>query len=229
MQYISVTIIALSLTFAIYTLYLLIQRRDNCLMMWCAGFIFCGLSSSIALVSEIGGFNIILYRLWYLSDNVLSGAFLAIGIIYYMLPRRISFPLLLLLTIALIYAIIEIFIVPINVSEMVILNRRPLPLQIRIISLFFNLSEMVVLIAAIFYGIFSAITKRRPLFYSASLLLMGGGMILPATYSLNLWLDTNVSLSIYIYKLLGLIVFFAGLLIGHAIPVTAEYRSKENM
>ena len=224
MQWIPFATMVLSAIFAIYTLYLLIRKRDNCLMMWCAGLLFYGLSSGLAFTFGLGIKNLILYRLWYLSDAILATAFFAIGIVYYILPRRMAFPLFLLLTIASIYSIIEVFIAPVEISDMYILSNRPFPLQIHIISLFFYLSEMVVIFVALFNGVYSAVTRRRRFFNSISLLLMGGGMILPVVSGISLWSGMNMSLSIYIYELLGLIVFFAGLLIGYAIPVSAEFR-----
>jgi hypothetical protein len=216
MQLIPFTTTLLSFAFAAYTLRLFIIKKENCLLMWFTGLLFYGLAGAMEFIIESGGINLLVYRLWYLTGAIFSAAYLAIGTFYCMAPRKIAFPVLLLLAIASIYACIIVLMVPIDISGMHGLSSRPLPLQLRIISPFFNIAAGLTMLSAIIYGIYSMI-KKKPALQGVSLILIGAGMILPAIGGVYFRLGMQATIYIYVMDLMGLIVFYIGILMGHVI------------
>jgi hypothetical protein len=217
MQWIPFTTSLLSVAFAAYTLRLFIVKKENCLLMWSTALIFYALANGMEFIMGSGIVNILVYRLWYLTGAILSGAFLAVGALYCMAPRKIAFPLLLLLAVASIYACIIVFITPIDISGMHGLSSRPLPLQVRILSPFFNGGAGLVVLWSIVYGIYILVKKKGAVSRGVSLILIGAGMILPAIGGTYLRLGTQASIYIFVMDLMGLILFYVGVLVGHVI------------
>jgi hypothetical protein len=222
MQWIPFTTSLLSVAFAVYTLRLYILKKENCLLMWFAGLIFYALANGMEFIIGSGIINLLVYRLWYLTGAIFSGAFLAVGALYWMAPRKIAFPLLLLLAVASIYACIILFITPIDISGMRGLSSRPLPLQIRILSPFFNIGAGLVVLMAVINGLYILIKKKGGMSKGVSLILVGAGMILPAVGGIYFRLGTQASIYIYIMDLMGLILFYVGVLLGHVINSILE-------
>jgi glucan phosphoethanolaminetransferase (alkaline phosphatase superfamily) len=222
MQWIPFTTALLSLAFAAYTLRLFIVKKENCLLMWSAALLFYGLACGMEFIIASGGINLLVYRLWYVTGAIFSAAYLAVGALYCMAPRKIAFPLLLLLAIASIYACIIVFITPIDISGMHDLSSRPLPLQIRILSPFFNIAAGLVMLIAIIYGINILIKKKGATSRGVSLILIGAGMILPGIGGMYFRLGMQASIYIYVMDLMGLILFYVGVLLGHVINAIAE-------
>lgn len=222
MQWIPLTTAVFSLIFAAYTLYLYIVKKENCLLMWFVGLLFYGLASCMESVIESGTINLLIYRLWYLMGAIFSGTYLAMGALYCMAPRKIAFPLLMLLTVTSVYACITVFITPVDISGMHGLTSRPLPLQIRILSPFFNTAASIVMLSAIIYGIYVLAKKKESVLQGVSLILIGSGMVLPAIVGTYFRLGTKVSIYMYVMDLMGLIVILVGILLGHVIINIAQ-------
>lgn len=185
--------------------------------MWFTGLLFYGLASCTEFIIESGGISLLVYRLWYLTGAIFSATFLAMGALYCMVPRKIAFPLLLAFTVASIYACIIVFMVPVDISGMQGLSSRPLPLQVRILSPFFNIAAGLIMLSAIFYGLYSLVKKKSTTLRGVSLILVGVGMILPAIGGTYFRLGMQSSIYIYVMDLMGLIVLYVGILIGHVI------------
>jgi hypothetical protein len=217
MQWIPFTTSLLSLAFAALTLRLYVVRKENCLLMWFTGLLFYALSSGAMFLIASGGINLMVYRLWYLTGAIYGAAYLAIGAVYCIMPRKIAFPLLLLLAIASVYACIIVFITPIDISGMHGLSSRPLPLQVRIISPFFNIAACLAMLLTVVYGVYILVKKKGSMLNGISLILIAAGMILPAISGVYLWLGNQVSAYTYVLDLMGLIIFFVGVLLGQAI------------
>jgi len=185
--------------------------------MWSVALLFYGLAGGMEFLIGAGIINLLVYRLWYVTGAIFGGAYLAIGAVYCMAPRKIAFPLLLLLAVASIYACIIVFITPVDISGMHGLSSRPLPLQIRILSPFFNIAAGLVMLLAIISGIISLVKKKGAAAGGVSLILIGAGMILPAIGGTYLRLGMPASIYIYVMDLMGLILFYVGGLVGHVI------------
>jgi hypothetical protein len=222
MQWIPFTTTLLSVAFAAFTLRLFIVKKENCLLMWFTALLFYGLANCMEFIIESGGISLVVYRLWYLTGAIFTAAYLAVGALYCIAPRKIAFPLLLLLAIASIYACIIVFITPIDISGMHGLSSRPLPLQIRIMSPFFNIAAGLMMLFTIIYGLNILIKKKGATSKGVSLILIGAGMILPAIGGTYFRLGMQASIYIYVMDLMGLIFFYVGVLLGHVINAIGE-------
>ena len=227
MQWIPFTTALLSFLFAAYTLRLFIVKKENCLLMWTIGLLFYGLAGCMEFVIESGTISLPVYRLWYLMGAIFSATYLSLGALYCMAPRRLAFPVFLICAVASIYACIIVFTIPVDISGMHGLSSRPMPLQIRILSPFFNVLAGLITVAAIFYGLIRLVKKQGTTLRGVGLILVGAGMVLPAIAGISLRLGGQVSIYSYVIDLMGLIVFYVGVLLGHVVSEigTAESRT----
>lgn len=225
MQWIPFTTAMLSFIFAAYSLRLFIAGKKNCLLIWTIGLLFYGLAAGMGFIIESGVINLLVYRLWYLTGAIFSAAYLAMGLLYCIVSRRLAFPLLLACAVASVYACIILFMAPIDISGMHGLSSRPLPLQVRILSPFFNVAAGLVTVYAVIYGITGLTKKRLMVLEGAGLILIGGGMVLPAIAGICLRLGAQVSIYSYVMDLMGLIVFYVGVLLGHAVSEIGKAES----
>lgn len=217
MQWIPLTTALLSFIFVTYSLYLFFISKKNCLLIWSIGLLFYGLANCMAFMIESGVINLTVYRLWYLAGAVLSPAYLAVGMLFCLPVRRLAFPLLLVCIVASVYSCIIIFTNPIDISGMHGLTSRPLPLQIRILSPFFNIAAGAATVYTIIHGITGLLKKRLLTLDAAGLILIGAGMILPAIAGIGLRSGMQVSIYSYSMYLMGLMVFYVGILLGHVV------------
>ncbi len=226
MQWIPFTTAILSFIFAAYSLRLFIARKKNCLLIWTIGLLFYGLAGCMGFIIESGIINLLVYRLWYLMGAIFSAAYLAVGVLYCIASRRLAFPLLLVCAVASVYACIILFLAPIDISGMHGLSSRPLPLQVRILSPFFNIAAGLVTVYAVIYGIVGLMKKTLTALEGVGLILIGVGMVLPAIAGIYLRLGAQVSIYTYSMELMGLIVFYVGVLLGYVVSEIGTSQSE---
>ena len=106
------------------------------------------------------------------------------------------------------------------------LSSRPLPLQVRILSLFFNIAAGLATVYAVIYGIIGLMKKTLTALEGVGLILIGVGMVLPAIAGIYLRLGAKVSIYTYSMDLMGLIVFYVGVLLGYVVSEIGTSQSE---
>ncbi|MCX6005375.1 MAG: hypothetical protein NT082_06870 [Chloroflexi bacterium] len=157
------------------------------------------------------------YRLWYLTGAIYVAAYIAAGAAYCILPRNVANPLLILLIVASLYAGVTVFTTPVDISGMSGLTTKLLPMRVRIISPFFNTGAVIAILTTSFYGLYIVLKKRGKIMTAMSFFLIAMGMLLPGIGGMTLRAGMSTSIYFYVLELLGLIIFYVGILVGHAL------------
>ncbi|MDD5493274.1 MAG: hypothetical protein PHG36_01180 [Dehalococcoidia bacterium] len=182
-----------------------------------AGLLFYCISTATEFIIEAGGLNIFVYRLWYLTGAIYVAAYIAAGAVYSILPKNVRNPSLILLVLASLYAAITIFTFPIDITGMNDLTTGLLPMRVRIISPFFNIAAVAAILIACFYELYLLLKKSGKVKTMISFFLITAGMLLPGIGGVALRAGMSTSIYFYVLELLGLIILYVGILVGHVL------------
>lgn len=152
-------------------------------------------------------------------------AYIAAGAVYSILPKNVRNPSLILLILASLYAATTIFTFPIDITGMSGLTTSVLPVRVRTISPFFNIAAILTILIACFYELYLLSKKGTKVRTVISFFLIAAGMLLPGIGGITLRAGMPTSIYFYVLELLGLIILYVGILMGHVL--TANYWSME--
>jgi len=214
---------AISFLFAAMVLDQYLARRRPYQLVWALGLLFWGLGASAEAAVQLGGLHGPPYRLWYLMGAIYTAAWLGMGTVYLLAPRRVAHIVFALLALASLAALAQVISAPLNLSLLEgeeILKGVAMPLRVRLMTPFFNVFGTVALAggalwSAFVYGRWRAMPRR-----AISNILIALGAFLPAIGG-SLARAGNPGF-LYLSELLGVIVIFSGFLLSR--EVFAFYR-----
>ncbi len=215
MQYYWIPLISaiVSFIFALTVLDQYFARRRPYQLVWALGLFMYAISTFTEFWSGAFGISDIPFRLWYLLGAILVAAWLGMGTIYLLFPRRTSHIIMAVLLAASIYATIRIFTVHIDVSGLTALTGKGvLPTDVRaIITPVFNTFGTVALVGGAVYSAWVFWRRRIMLHRVVSNVLIAVGALLPAAGGTSLSTGGNL-LAFYLLELAGIIIIFIGFL-----------------
>ncbi|MDP2953294.1 MAG: hypothetical protein Q8O76_08285 [Chloroflexota bacterium] len=205
-----------SLVFALAVLDQFFGRRKPYQLVWALGLLFYFAGTGSEFLHGAFGPNVWVYRLWYLSGPVLVAAYLGMGTIYLLAPRRLSHGIMTLLLLATVFAAYQVFttfVDPGIVARHAILTGDAFvdgPMGPRFWSRFLSIAGALALVGGSLYSAWVFWRHRIMAHRVVSNLLIAFGAFLPALAGVVSRL--GVPDLRYIMELMGVIVIFLGFL-----------------
>ncbi len=200
-----------SFGFAIIVLDQFFARRKPYQLIWSIGLFMFFLSTGCEFWVEAWGLNETIYRLWYLMGAIFVAAYLGMGILYLLTPRRVAHIIMAILLIASFYAIFRVFTANLDLSALHYLSGDAMPQGVRLMTPFFNTFGTVALVGGAIYSAWVYWRRRFMPHRVLSNILIAVGAILPAVGGTYMRVGGSLQL-FYLLELLGIIIIFIGFL-----------------
>ena len=204
-----------SLVFAAAVFDQYLARRKPYQLVWAVGLLCYGIATAMEFGASAFGLSTPLYRLWYLFGAVFGAAYLGMGTIYLLVPRRAGHTVMALLFLFSLLAIYRAWTAPVDLGQVTgpVLSGKGFPSGLagpRILTPFFNVFGTVALVGGALYSAWAF--WRRHLFPHrvVSNILIAAGAFLPAIGGSLARLGNPGYL--YISEFLGVVVIFIGFL-----------------
>ena len=218
-----------SLVFALLVLDQYRARRRPYQLVWGTGLLMYFIATFCEFVVSGFGLSSFFYRGWYLFGAIFVAAYLGMGTLYLLVPRRAAHVIMALLLLGSIYALVRVASAPLDLSKLVegeVLKGVALPKGVRLITPFFNTFGTIALVGGALYSAYVFWRRRVMPHRVMSNILIAVGAILPAlggTFS-----RLGVPQFLYVLELLGIVVIFIGFLRSSevfAVPVRRAART----
>jgi len=219
----------ISLVFAALVLDQYRHRHRPYQLVWAAGLLMYAVATFCEFA--IGGFGLrsVFYRGWYLFGAMYVAAYLGMGTLYLLLPRKTTHVVMGVLLLASVYALVRVAAAPLDLAQLVegdVLRGAALPKSVRLLTPFFNVFGTVALVGGAAYSAFVFWRRRLMPHRVMSNVLIAAGALFPAlggTFS-----RFGLPQFLYVLELLGIIVIFLGFLRSSevfAVPVRRAART----
>ncbi len=201
----------ISLIFAVTVLDQFFARRKPYQLIWAIGLFMYFISTGTEFWAGTWGLNETIYRLWYLFGAIFVAAYLGMGTLYLLVPRRVAHIIMAILLVASFYAIFRVFIASIDLSTLEYLSGRAMPQGVRLMTPFFNTFGTVALVGGAIYSAWVFWRRRLMPHRVISNVLIAVGAILPAFGGTLMRFGGGLT-AFYLLELLGIIIIFTGFL-----------------
>ena len=154
---------AVTFVFAYFVFRRWSRRHRLYLLFWGIGLIFYALGGAMEAYYGLLGWNPLVYRLWYLFGAVLVAAWLGQGTAFLLLPKRVAWTLFWILLAGSLYATYKVFTATLDPSLMIggeLSGHAITSPGVRILTPFFNLYGVFMLVGGAIYSAFLFWRKR---------------------------------------------------------------------
>lgn len=200
-----------SLVFAITVLDQFFARRKAYQLVWAIGLFMYFISTGTESWTGVWGLNETIYRLWYLFGAILVAAYLGMGTLYLLTPRRVAHIIMAVLFVVSFYAIFRVFTTTLDLSTLSNLSGKAMPDDVRAMSRYLSYTGALVLVGGAIYS--SWVFWRRKILPHRVLsnILIAIGVLLPAIGG-GIMRAIGALQLFYLFELLGIIIIFVGFL-----------------
>ena len=194
-------------------------------LMWTLGLLFYGLAACAEFLGVTRGWGVGEYKAWYYFGGVLTAAFLGLGSLYLLGPRRVGHIAVGIATAIALYAAVRIlFFAPFSAADVhtlataptsVITNVRafkPLPGDMEAVAIIMNIPGSLLLFGGAAWSAWQFWRKRAAAYRLASMALLALGAVFPSILT-GLQALGNTS-GAALGEFLGALCLLAGLLIS---------------
>jgi len=200
-----------SVGFAVTVLDQFFARRKPYQLIWAIGLFMYFISTGSEFWVGTWGLNETIYRLWYLFGAIFVAAYLGMGTLYLLVPRRIAHIIMAILLVASFYAVFRVFTASLDLSTLQYLSGRAMPQGVRLMTPFFNTFGTVALVGGAIYSAWVFWRRRFMPHRVISNTLIAVGAILPAVGGTHMRLGGSLT-TFYLLELVGIIIIFIGFL-----------------
>jgi hypothetical protein len=201
-----------SLIFAVTVLDQFLARRKPYQLIWAIGLFMFFIATGSVFWIEAWGINETAYRLWYLFGAVLVAAYLGMGTLYLLAPRRVAHIVMAILLVASVYAAFRVFGVSIDLSTLEGLSGKALPQGVRNLTPYFNTFGTLALVGGAIYSAWVFWRRHIMRHRVVSNILIAVGAILPALGGTLARFGVSSSTAHALLILLGVVIIFIGFL-----------------
>lgn len=209
---------AISFVFAVVVFAQWLSRRKAHQFVWMIGLLAYAIGAGCELAVGVWGWSDLTYRLWYLFGAILVAAYLGMGTVYLIAPRKAAHIAMLVLILASLYAVFKVFTAPTNLDLVVATTRisgAAMPNDIRLLTPLFNIYGTVTLVGGAAYSAWVFWRKRILPRRMLSCVLIAIGGMLPAFG--GTMLRFGIPELFFLMEFLGVSVIFVGFLSNHEI------------
>ena len=192
------------------------RKHHDHLLLWGIGLLMYAIGGTMEAIYGLGGWHPLVFRLWYLFGAVLVAAWLGQGTAYLLMrgkARRIAHALMALLLIGSLYAAYKVFTAQLDPTQMIsgeLSGHAIITPGVRVLTPFFNLSGVLLLVGGATYSAWIFYRKRVLLNRVIGNILIAVGALAPAVG--GALQRAHVPLALYLGELLGAVLMFIGFL-----------------
>jgi len=205
-----------SIVFAGATFSQWLARRKPHQIVWTLGLLMYGLGAGSEYVAGVWGLSDLVYRLWYLAGAILVAAYLGMGTVYLLAPRKYAHVVMAVLILGSIYAAYKVFGASVNLQLLpggtAGISGVAMPSDVRLLTPLFNVFGTVGLVGGAAYSAWVFWRKRILPRRMASCILIAVGGILPA--SGGTLMRFGVPELFFLTEFLGVSIIFVGFLVN---------------
>ena len=201
----------ISLIFALSLLDQFFARRKPYQLIWTVGLLMYFISTGTEFWIEAWGLNEVAYRLWYLVGAMFVAAYLGMGTLYLLTPRRVAHIILVVLLLSSLYAVFRVLTASTDLSSLHNLSGQAMPQGVRLMTPFFNTFGTVALVGGAIYSALIYWRRRIMPYQMISNILIALGAILPAFGGTLMRFGGSLSV-FYLLELFGIMIIFTGFL-----------------
>ncbi len=201
----------ISFIFALIVIDQFFARRRPYQIIWAIGLFMYFVSTGTEFWVGAWGLNETIYRLWYLFGAIFVAAYLGMGTLYLLTPRRVAHIIMAVLLLASCYAAFRVATVDVDLSTLQYLSGRAMPQEVRFMTPLFNTFGTVALVGGAIYSAWVYWRRRFMTHRVVSNILIAIGAILPAFGGIHMRLGGALQL-FYLLEFLGIIIIFVGFL-----------------
>jgi hypothetical protein len=209
--FIPLTSAIISFIFAVTVLDQFLARRKAYQLIWSLGLFMYAVSTATEFWVGMWGINQIVYRLWYLFGAIFVAAYLGMGTLYLLVPRRTAHIIMAVLLALSVYAALRVSTATIDLSDLRVLAGSAMPQGVRLLTPIFNTFGTLALVGGAVYSAWVFWRQRLMPHRVVSNILIAVGAILPAAGGTHVRLGGGMPL-FYIFELLGIVIIFTGFL-----------------
>ncbi len=200
-----------SLIFAVAVLDQYFSRRKPYQLVWAIGLLMYFIGTGAEFWAGAWGLNQAVYRLWYLFGAIFVAAYLGMGTLYLLTPRRVAHIVMVILLVASFYAAFRVFTVSIDLSTLHHLSGSAMPQGVRLMTPFFNTFGTAALVGGAIYSAWVFWRRRVMPHRVVSNILIVAGALLPALGGTLMRFEVSPTI-FYVLELLGIVIIFTGFL-----------------
>ncbi len=201
-----------SLIFAVTVLDQFFARRKLYQLVWAIGLFMYFISTGTEFWVGAWGLNEIIYRLWYLVGAIFVAAYLGMGTLYLLTPRRIAHIIMVVLLVASLYAVFKVFTASIDLSTLQGLSGRAMPQGVRLLTPFFNTFGLLALAGGAVFSAWVFWRHRLMPHRMVSNILIAVGAMLAALGGTLASFGVSPGMARPSLELVGIIIIFIGFL-----------------
>lgn len=187
-------------------------------LMWALGLLFYGIAAGAAFLGDWMAWSTPLYETWYYFGGVLTAAYLGLGSLYLLGPRRLAHALTILAILVSLYAAVRIALLPVSaeITSQHADAKNIFPLDVRLCAVVMNIAGSILLFGGALWSAWSFFRRHAPGYRLISMGLIALGAVFPAVSTgLQYGLQAlGVSVSASLGEFLGALCLFLGLLIS---------------
>jgi len=207
------TLVTLVFACVVFDQYL--ARRRPYQLVWSLGLLWYFLGTGSEFIAGFSGWSDGLYRVWYLTGAIFVAAYLGMGTLYLLTPRRFANVVMALLVLGSLFALYSVATAPINPEDLALTGNevRPhatMPGVVRWQAIILNTFGTIALVGGAIYSAW-VFWRRRILAYRvvSNVLIAAGALIVAASGSLA---GLGNPSYLFLGEFLGVVVIFLGFL-----------------
>ncbi|MCL4459878.1 MAG: hypothetical protein M1136_05900 [Chloroflexi bacterium] len=204
---------AISFVFAAAVFAQYLARRKPYQLLWSLGLLFYGLSAGCEFLAGVSGWNVTVYRVWYVTGAFFVAAYLGMGTVYLLAPRRVAHLVMLILGLGSLMAIYLVFTASVNVALLPTSSKVSgvaMPNYVRLLTPIFNIFGTVALAGGALYSAWLFWRRQILPHRVVANILIAIGAFMPAIG--GTLARFNIPEFFYLGELLGAVIIFIGFL-----------------
>ncbi|MBI2848777.1 MAG: hypothetical protein HYX88_01420 [Chloroflexi bacterium] len=206
----------ISVIFALFVLDQFLERRKPYQLVWTIGLLWYATSAFTEFYGNSQGWNETVYRFWYLIGAFFVAAYLGMGTIYLLTPRKFAHIMMALLLLGSIYAILKVFTASVDAALLPqageVVTGKALPGSVRILTPFFNIFGAGALVLGAIYSAWIFWRRRiLPHRVISNIIIAVGAFIPSITSGISRFGMTG---AFFLGEMLGVLIIFVGFLIS---------------
>jgi hypothetical protein len=210
------TLVSFTFATAVFAQYL--ARRKVHQLVWSFGLVSYGIGELAEFLMGIGLWNRAVYDAWYIFGAFFVAAYLGMGTVYLLAPRRVAHGVMVVLGALSVIAVVLVITADIDMSLVPVgarITGKAMPNYVRLLTPFFNVFGTVALVGGAVQSAWFFWRRRIMPQRVLSNSLIAAGALLPAMGSSLLRFD--IPGLFYLFEFLGVTVIFLGFLANHEI------------
>jgi|DewCreStandDraft_2_1066082.scaffolds.fasta_scaffold00164_17 hypothetical protein len=207
-----------SLIFGVIVLRQYLARRRPYQLVWSAGLFVYALAALAQAVAEVAGWSPALYKAWYVLGGLYAAAWLGMGTVYLLAPRRIAHVIFGAVAIASLAGLLLVLAAEVPAAALPRAGHptvRVMPPPVRLTAVVLNIFGTAALVGGAAWSAWSCWRRGAPRERVVSTALIAVGGLLPATA--GTLLAFGLPDLFYLLTFLGILVIFAGFLANYEI------------